>query len=319
MMHVTSIKVGSVAIQVTGEAVDNEDHEGEDGEVLYGRASLLIVGCKYYRGVAHKGEYVSLVREQRNPYDKNAIRVDNLSRLQVRHIKAPMAAALAPVLDSQSASAPRVEAMVTAYGTGMYTLPVMVYFFGPPEGAKITLKFLQRRVFKMRDGLAGLEGYEASNATPQVLVKTSVSDPVKMQKVLDEMFDKLDINAAGLPMESACNAALPLLTVTLMSHQRESLTWMMQRETKPDANGLPPFWEKRKEKGARVYYNVITCSSQGAKPASVHGGILADDMGLGKTLQTISIILPTPPQAKTTLVGQRRYLPTTISSQNWRP
>lgn len=34
-------------------------------------------------GVAHHGEYVDLVREPRNPYDSNAIRVDNLARQQV--------------------------------------------------------------------------------------------------------------------------------------------------------------------------------------------------------------------------------------------
>ncbi|CAN0544148.1 unnamed protein product, partial [Ectocarpus sp. 8 AP-2014] len=35
------------------------------------------------RGVAHLGEFVDLVREPNNPYDRNAIRVDNLTRQQV--------------------------------------------------------------------------------------------------------------------------------------------------------------------------------------------------------------------------------------------
>lgn len=35
------------------------------------------------RGVAHQGEFVDLVREPNNPYDRNAIRVDNLSHQQV--------------------------------------------------------------------------------------------------------------------------------------------------------------------------------------------------------------------------------------------
>ena len=34
-------------------------------------------------GVAHLGEFVDLVREPNNPYDRNAIRVDNLARQQV--------------------------------------------------------------------------------------------------------------------------------------------------------------------------------------------------------------------------------------------
>lgn len=48
----------------------------------------------------------------------------------------------------------------------------------------------------------------------------------------------------------------------------------------PYSKGLPPFWENRKEGGGKVFHNTITNSSQGHKPASVHGGILADDMGL---------------------------------------
>ena len=33
--------------------------------------------------MAHLGEFVNLVREPRNPYDRNAIRVDNLASQQV--------------------------------------------------------------------------------------------------------------------------------------------------------------------------------------------------------------------------------------------
>lgn len=36
------------------------------------------------RGVAHLGEFVDLVREPNNSYDRNAIRVDNLARQQAR-------------------------------------------------------------------------------------------------------------------------------------------------------------------------------------------------------------------------------------------
>ncbi|CAN0429773.1 unnamed protein product, partial [Ectocarpus sp. 8 AP-2014] len=60
-----------------------QDDDATGREVLYGYADLLIVGCRYYRGVAHLGEFVDLVREPNNPYDRNAIRVDNLTRQQV--------------------------------------------------------------------------------------------------------------------------------------------------------------------------------------------------------------------------------------------
>lgn len=43
-----------------------------------------VVGLRYYDGVVHTGEFVTLVREPRNPYDSNAVRVDNISGVQVR-------------------------------------------------------------------------------------------------------------------------------------------------------------------------------------------------------------------------------------------
>lgn len=42
---------------------------------------------------------VALEREPQNKYDRNAIKVVNVVRQQVGHIKREMAAALAPVMD----------------------------------------------------------------------------------------------------------------------------------------------------------------------------------------------------------------------------
>lgn len=46
-------------------------------------AARSLLPYPWHRGVAHLGEYVDLIREPRNPYDRNAIRVDNLSSQQV--------------------------------------------------------------------------------------------------------------------------------------------------------------------------------------------------------------------------------------------
>jgi len=42
-----------------------------------------VVGIQYYRGIATGGESLLFVREPQNPYDSNAIRVDNVANLQV--------------------------------------------------------------------------------------------------------------------------------------------------------------------------------------------------------------------------------------------
>ena len=55
---------------------------------------VIIVGIRYYNGVAHPGEFVTLVREKNNPYDKNAIRIDNLEGDKIGHIKGIQVAAL---------------------------------------------------------------------------------------------------------------------------------------------------------------------------------------------------------------------------------
>ena len=44
-------------------------------------------------------EYVNLIREPQNLYDRNAIRVDNLQHIKVGHIKKQQAAILAPFMD----------------------------------------------------------------------------------------------------------------------------------------------------------------------------------------------------------------------------
>ena len=48
-----------------------------DEDVLVGSALMKVVRIKYYTGVLHKGEFAYLVREPRNPYDRNAIAVKN--------------------------------------------------------------------------------------------------------------------------------------------------------------------------------------------------------------------------------------------------
>lgn len=50
-------------------------------------------------GMALSGELVRLIREPTNPYDRNAIRVDNSGGTQVGHVPKEVAAVLAPLVD----------------------------------------------------------------------------------------------------------------------------------------------------------------------------------------------------------------------------
>lgn len=60
---------------------------------------LHVVGQHAFHNVAVAGETLSLVREPRNKFDKNAVRVDNKDREGIGHVPKREAKVLAPVLD----------------------------------------------------------------------------------------------------------------------------------------------------------------------------------------------------------------------------
>ena len=81
----------------------NIDYDDDKNVVSFGVMSAQIVGIRYYRGTVNKNEMVALVREPRNPYDSNAVRVDNVSGVQVGHIKREQALAVAKIVDKKLA------------------------------------------------------------------------------------------------------------------------------------------------------------------------------------------------------------------------
>ncbi|KAG9807311.1 hypothetical protein KCU77_g21446, partial [Aureobasidium melanogenum] len=52
----------------------------------YGSLDTKIVGVRYYTGFATVGERITIKREPSNPYDPNAIRIDNMINEQIGHI-----------------------------------------------------------------------------------------------------------------------------------------------------------------------------------------------------------------------------------------
>ena len=63
-----------------------------------------IVGVQYYTGHATPGEHVIVRREPQNPYDTNALRVENVQRDQIGHIPRAMASKLAKYMVRLSTS-----------------------------------------------------------------------------------------------------------------------------------------------------------------------------------------------------------------------
>ena len=150
---------------------ENEGNENEIANIFIGGTEMKIVGIQYYQGEIHVGELAKLIREPRNPYDSNAIRVDNLNNVQIGHIKKQMAAALARVMDDRSK--PDVQVFCEILRRNAYDCDCRVTLWGPPDSSDSVGKILQIAGVNVRGG-AYTVSYAAvsSSAAPKPSVQT---------------------------------------------------------------------------------------------------------------------------------------------------
>lgn len=100
-----------------------------DTELLhhYGNLHSKIVGVRFYNGNANPGEQILMKREPGNPYDPNAIRIDNVQNTQIGHIPRQMASKLAPFMDN---SYLHCEGELAGH-IGQFDCPLLIRLFGP--------------------------------------------------------------------------------------------------------------------------------------------------------------------------------------------
>ncbi|XP_068262161.1 helicase-like transcription factor isoform X2 [Nyctibius grandis] len=258
--------------------------EDTDSAILYGTLRGSVVGLRYYTGIVNNNEMVALQREPNNPYDKNAVKVNNVNGDQVGHIKKELAAALAGIMDNKLAL---VEGVVPYGAKNAFTMPVQMSFWGREENKEAVLGQLKRHGFKLAPPLKSSEHGLGSKWTSG-RAGPSYSAPVhaavqltteQLKSEFDKLFEDLKEDDKTCEMEGA-----EAVGTLLLPHQKQALAWMVSRE---NSNDLPPFWEER----SNFYYNILTNFAEKQRPKNVLGGILADDMGLGKTLTTIALIL----------------------------
>ncbi|WFD30148.1 1-phosphatidylinositol 4-kinase [Malassezia sp. CBS 17886] len=103
----------------------------------------------------------------------------------------------------------------------------------------------------------------------------------------------------------------PLLSSTLFPHQKQALTFLLDRERARSFDELPAegadgyaparhisLWHVSGGAAtARRYRNVVTQTNTRKRPSICRGAILADDMGLGKTITVIAMIARTTGEA----------------------
>ena len=247
--------------------VSPEEEEDEELQFL-GTVNFSVVGIRYYRGEAHPGEFLTLAREPHNPYDRNAIRIDNLRGEKVGHVKREQAAALSHILDGPLDV--KVDATIP-YPGNQWTLPLKIEFYG----SDVNLALQVRRVLKKhRIGLQQCPlGDKASNSNakqPAVVVQKKSIDWKTQQKELDDMFEKESkekmLNLPAMEMPAAFGE------VELLEHQIDGIRWLCHRET---GNIEPPFFKKVTEQKKVMWLSEITSSSQSTPPKPITGGILA--------------------------------------------
>ncbi|KAK9979436.1 hypothetical protein ABG768_012867 [Culter alburnus] len=254
-----------------------QDLEAEES-VQIGSIQGSVVGLRYYTGMVNRGEMVSLVREPRNPYDRNAVMVANVYGSQVGHIKKELAAPMAYIMDNNLA---RVEGVVPFGNTNKFTMPVILTFWGKEENREAVNNQMTRYGFRLGTDLKGGAAQTSSGRNLLGLSSKIAAIPLTVEELknaFDKLFDDLmeDKTREMEPAEAVCTPLLP--------HQKQALSWMTSRE---NSNDLPPFWEEKNG----LYFNVLTNFAVKERPEKVLGGILADDMGLGKTLTTIALIV----------------------------
>ncbi|KAK6438488.1 hypothetical protein LTR95_005306 [Oleoguttula sp. CCFEE 5521] len=131
--------------EILGSTQENTG-EGTDQLQHYGDVETKIVGCQYYRGFASPGEVILIRREPGNPYDSNAIRIDNVGQTQIGHIPRRMAEKLAQYIDNRWA---HVEGKL-AGSVGQFDCPIRVAIYGPDptsdEGQRLVAKMKADRL-----------------------------------------------------------------------------------------------------------------------------------------------------------------------------
>ncbi|EFJ52656.1 hypothetical protein VOLCADRAFT_115608 [Volvox carteri f. nagariensis] len=256
-----------------------QDDDGEEDTIdaleLVGSFRTKVVGVRYYNGEANKDEMVLLVREPNNPYDRWAIRVDNVRGEKIGHISREQAAVMSPLIDRGQL---RIEGLVQG-AKGAFTMPIDLFCFTSPADGEAVAKRLRGGGILLVRSQGGRGGPSGAGQAQGSAAGTRPMTQSELDTSLERMFDEVHTTGALQPAMEPDGEVLS----RLYPHQRVALAWMVTRE---NDCGLPPFWEEQRPRGGGGvrYLNTLTNFSVSEKPQPLRGGILADDMGLGMWL-----------------------------------
>ncbi|KAF2209887.1 hypothetical protein CERZMDRAFT_46189 [Cercospora zeae-maydis SCOH1-5] len=329
-----------------------DDAIGSEDMHLYGDMDTKIVGCQYYRGYSNRGEHVLLKREPGNPYDSNAIRVDNVAHTQIGHIPRRVAEKMAKYMDNRSL---RFEAQLTGH-IGTFDCPIVVHLYGPAptsvEGQrlqsqmaadKLPLKALREaeRAAKQREKerkqaeaarlaaarraaaagkRAGVNsqgefvnpGSTGTQSQPDMSAILEASERIDPRKLTNQA-EKLGVSEEQLQQMPMAEQPDSIKT-QMLPYQLQALQWLLDQENPkaPAATGQSTQLWTRVDN--HRFTNIATNFSTQSEPKLASGGILADDMGLGKTIQMLALVAA---DAKTNGKGSTLIVAPLSVLSNW--
>ncbi|KAF4985603.1 hypothetical protein FDECE_16440 [Fusarium decemcellulare] len=123
-----------------------------------------------------------------------------------------------------------------------------------------------------------------SQLTLEVVQPVAVEDIDTQPDLLDILNSNHDLAEAEQPQA---------IKTTLAKHQKQALTFMLQRENGWAWDGCrPDIWEIGTSRRGEEYYfhNRVSNTYQSDEPPQFYGGVIADPMGLGKSLSMIALI-----------------------------
>ena len=103
----------------------------------------------------------------------------------------------------------------------------------------------------------------------------------------------IDIFADAAEQDTLSDACAPRnLSTKLYKHQKQALTFMMQRERGWAMDGHhKDIWREAYDNfGRSIYQNLISGMKQTTRPDQFRGGLLVDAPGLGKSLSVLALI-----------------------------
>ncbi|KAG6358593.1 hypothetical protein INS49_012111 [Diaporthe citri] len=122
-----------------------------------------------------------------------------------------------------------------------------------------------------------------------LLVSTCILQNSKLSGLeeIGDQPDYLDILSSHVDLEEAMQPEA--VRTSLQRHQKQALTFMLDREKSWTFDKDGDIWEARDTHAGLQFINKVSGAVHSDEPPPFRGGIIADPMGLGKTLTMIAL------------------------------